>query len=130
MLSKTSLQAVKALVELAKLPPGRCEGAGAIARKIHAPQNYLGKLLQSLTGEGLVSSHKGMGGGFRLNKDPKKIALYDVVNPLEGVDRWTGCVLGRSKCSDSAPCHVHGNWKGVREAYLNFLQKTTIADLI
>ncbi|MCH8219341.1 MAG: hypothetical protein IH892_21510 [Planctomycetes bacterium] len=46
MLSKTSKSVVNALVELAKLPAGSYEGASSIAKRIGAPKNYLGKLLQ------------------------------------------------------------------------------------
>jgi Rrf2 family protein len=129
MLSKTSLQTLKALAELAKLPEGAWEGAASIAQRIDAPQNYLGKMLQKLSREGLVVSQKGMGGGFRLNKNPKKISLFDIVDPIENVSRWDGCFLGQKKCSKSAPCLVHCEWQGVRESYLKFLKLTTIADL-
>ncbi len=129
MLSKTSLQTLKALAELAKLPEGTWEGAASIAERINAPQNYLGKVLQKLSREGLVVSQKGMGGGFRLSKDPKKISLFDIVDPIENVSRWDGCFLGQKKCSNASPCLVHYEWQGIRESYLKFLKITTIADL-
>ena len=44
--------------------------------------------------------------------------------------RWTGCFLGRRRCSDDAPCAVHSGWGKVRDAYLKFLKETTVADLI
>ena len=117
-------------MELAKLPPGKSEGAATIAKKIKAPQNYLGKILQGLAYQGFVVSQKGLGGGFRLNKDPSKITLYDVVDSIESVSRWSDCILGREKCTDAAPCEAHNGYKAVREAYLKYLQQTTIALLI
>ena len=67
MLSKTSLQIVKALTLLARLPEGRSEGAVSIARRIQAPQNYLGKVLQHLASEGLGSWQKGfVGAGSKI----------------------------------------------------------------
>ncbi|MBF0491042.1 MAG: Rrf2 family transcriptional regulator [Candidatus Omnitrophica bacterium] len=56
MINKTSLQTIKALVELAKLEPGQSEGISHIARRIKAPQNYLAKVFQGLVSEGLVIS--------------------------------------------------------------------------
>jgi Rrf2 family protein len=130
MLSKTGLHAVRALVALARLPTGAYAGAARIAQEIGAPQNYLGKLLQSLAEEGLVESQKGLGGGFRLARDPKQISLLDIVEPIEHVSRWSGCILGRTECSEAHPCAIHNNWKSVRCAYLNMLQRTTIAELV
>lgn len=129
MLTKTSKQVINALIELAKLPEGEWLGVGAIAKKIKAPQNYLGKILQAFANNGIVVSQKGMGGGFRLAKSPEKIALFDVVEPLENVSVWSGCALGLKKCSDAAPCAVHDRWKVVKEMYMKFLKSTTIAGL-
>lgn len=130
MLSKTSTMLVNAVVELAKLADGKSEGAASIAKKIKAPKNYLGKLLQQLATQGLLASQRGMHGGFQLTKDPQKITLYDIVEPIENVEVWSGCALGLKKCSDASPCPVHNKWKAVRVAYWDFLKATTIADLM
>ena len=130
MLSKTGLHAVRAMVALAKLPDGSYGGAARIAQEIGAPQNYLGKLLKALAEEGLVESQKGLGGGFRLARNPQEISLLDVIEPIEHISRWSGCILGRPECSDGDPCAIHNRWKAVRDAYLRMLQRTTIAELV
>jgi Rrf2 family protein len=130
MLSKTGLHAVRAMVALARLPEGAYAGAARIAQDIGAPQNYLGKLLKALADEGLVESQKGLGGGFRLLRDPRRISLLDVVEPIEHISRWSDCILGRPECSEGDPCAIHDRWKAVREAYLRMLQRTTLAELV
>jgi Rrf2 family protein len=130
MLTKTGLHAVRALVALAKLPEGVYAGAARIAQDIGAPQNYLGKLLKTLADEGLVESQKGLGGGFRLARDARRITLLDIVEPIEHVSRWSGCILGRPECSEVDPCAIHHSWKTVRNAYLQMLERTTIAELV
>lgn len=130
MLSKTGLHAVRAVVALARLPHGQYAGAARIAQEIDAPQNYLGKLLKSLAEEGVVESQKGLGGGFRLARDPRKISLLDIVEPIEHLSRWSGCILGHPECSEVHPCAIHHRWKTVRDAYLNMLQRTSVADLV
>jgi Rrf2 family protein len=130
MLTKTGLHAVRAVVALARLPAGAYAGAARVAREIGAPQNYLGKLLQTLAREGLVESQKGLGGGFRLARDPRRVTLYDVVEPIEHISRWSGCILGRPECSDADPCAIHNRWKAVRDAYLHMLRRTTIGELV
>jgi Rrf2 family protein len=130
MLSKTGLHAVRAMVALARLDEGTYAGAARIAEVIAAPQNYLGKLLKALADEGLVESQKGLGGGFRLARDPKEISLLDVVEPIEHFSRWSGCILGRPECSERDPCAIHDRWKAVRDAYLRMLKRTTLAELV
>jgi Rrf2 family protein len=130
MLTKTGLHAVRALLALARLPEGAYAGSAAVAREIGAPPNYLGKLLQMLAREGLVQSQKGLGGGFRLARDPGAISLLAVVEPIEQVSRWSGCILGRPECSDTFPCALHERYKQVRNDYLRLLRDTTLADLL
>ena len=130
MITKTGIHALSALAVLAELRPGEYAGAANVADRIDAPRNYLSKLLKNLAQEGLLESQKGKGGGFRLNRSPGKITLYDVIELIERVSRWNGCFLGRSRCSDEAPCPLHKRWGKVRDAYLEFLKGTTVADLV
>jgi Rrf2 family protein len=129
LISKTGLHSIRALTLLAELPAGRCAGAASVARRIGAPGNYLGKLLQALTREGLVESQKGMGGGFRLARGAAEITLLDVVRTTDPVERLPQCFLGRPSCSEDDPCAVHQRWASLRDAYLDLLAKTTLADL-
>ncbi len=128
MLSRTGILALKAVAALAELPPGTYAGAGVIARRTGAPENYLGKLLRRLARRGLLASRKGLGGGFRLARLAREISLYDVIERTDHPARWRGCILGRSRCSDRRACRLHRRWAGVREMYLGFLRGTTIAD--
>lgn len=129
MISRTGIHAFRALAALASLPEGAFAGAAEIAQQINAPRNYLGKLLKTLAGAGLLESQKGKGGGFRLARQPTEISLLEVVEPIERVSRWSGCFMGRDACSDEAPCAVHQRWKDVRDVYLRFLRETTVAEL-
>jgi len=129
MLSKTGKHAVRALVTLAELPDGKYLGAGAIAEEIGAPPNYLGKLLQRLAEDGLVVSQKGLGGGFRLVRPSGEITLFQILDPVEDLSAWSGCVLGRSTCSDDEACKLHRRWAKIKELYIDLLASTSLADL-
>jgi Rrf2 family protein len=129
MLSKSGIHAVRALIHLSHLPDGTYEGAVSIAERIDAPKNYLGKILQQLSRDGILVSQKGLGGGFRLARPASEISLLDIIEPIDQINRWNGCILGRSICSEDDPCAVHNRWKIVKESYLGLLKETTIADL-
>ncbi len=130
MISRSGIHAIKALSVLAELTNGQHTGAAEVAERIAAPRNYLGKLLKTLADNGLLESQKGKGGGFRLARRPAEVSLFEIVEPIERVSRWTGCFLGRRKCSDASPCPVHPQWGQIRDQYLQFLKETTLADLV
>lgn len=130
MITRTGTHALLAVAALGRLQRDQYAGAAEIAAETQAPRNYLGKLLKRLADAGLLESQKGKGGGFRLRRDPSRIVLLDVIDPIESVSRWSGCFLGQGSCSDRRPCAVHERWKKVRDTYLSFLEETTIADLL
>lgn len=130
MMTRSGIHAVRALTRLAQLPEGSFLGTSSVAVATGTPSNYLGKLLQSLARRGLLVSQKGMGGGFRLARDPKDISLYEIVDAIEDVSKWSVCILGRATCSDENACAVHERWRTIRESYLTLLRQTRIADLV
>lgn len=129
MISRSGVHALRAVVVLAGLRPGEYEGAAAIAKATDAPANYLAKLLYQMSKAGLLVSQKGMGGGFRLARDPSKVTLYDVVESTDDLRAWDSCIFGNPECSDDHPCGMHHRWGSVRDAYLSMLRTTTVRDL-
>lgn len=127
MMSTTSQYAVRALALLSR------EGAGAtllgreLAEASGIPANYLSKVLWQLRNAGLVSATRGSGGGYRLEKPPEQIRLLDVAEVFDHVRARRSCLMGSGECNESQPCAAHGAWKRVRDAYLEFLEVTTLA---
>jgi Rrf2 family iron-sulfur cluster assembly transcriptional regulator len=130
MLSRTAHHAIQAVARLALLPPGEYAGATALAEKTGAPANYLGKLLQGMVGRGLLESRRGLRGGFRLARDPGRITLLEIVDPIDDLSGWNGCFLGRMMCSEEDPCAVHDQWVRMRQNYLGLLGLTTVAQIV
>jgi Rrf2 family protein len=48
------------------------------------PQEALAKILQHLTSAGVLVSHHGINGGYRLARSPQQITVLDVINASEG----------------------------------------------
>ena len=84
----------------------------------------------SLRNARLVDATRGLGGGYRLVKSPDQISLMQVVELFDGIHARPGCLLGEKQiCDDQEACSAHASWKVVREAYLNYLNTTTIGDI-
>jgi Rrf2 family protein len=129
MITRSGTHALKAMAYLAGLPAGAYEGAGAIAARIKAPQNYLGKLLRQLARAGLLEGRKGSNGGFRLSRDRGSISLYEMLEPIEHLSRIKGCVLGRAQCTQREHCALHEGWARIRNEYLRFLHDTKLSEV-
>lgn len=130
MVSRTEEYALRAAVCLAKHYGGGTVRAGDMARETGIPGNYLSKILHQLARAGVVTSERGRAGGFQLAARPEELSLASVVAPFEPQVERTRCLLGRPECSDERPCGAHGRWKHIKEATLQFLEGTTVADVL
>ena len=90
----------------------------------------LSKILLELKKGGLVQAVRGTGGGYRLGRDAGDIRLIEVVELIDGEATRPGCLLsGGNACSDIEPCLAHDRWAAVKEAYVGFLETTTLEDI-
>ena len=75
--------AVRAAVELAAASAEKPVKAEAIANAQGIPLNFLENILGELRHAGIVRSHRGAEGGFRLAKPPEKVTVADIMRAVE-----------------------------------------------
>ncbi len=128
--SAASGYAVRALTYLALQPKDKERAlVRDIAEIAELPQHFLGKVLQDLARAGVLKSWKGPGGGFSLARPAKDITLFDIAEALGETTELNRCAVGFAECSDSRPCTLHDQWKGVRQHLKDYLQRTTLQQL-
>lgn len=129
MFSTTCEYALRALVRLAQTPNGDAVLGRDLARQAEIPPNYLSKILLALRNAGVLTTARGTGGGYRLRKPPETIRLIDIVGLFDGARANPTCLLGGKECSDEEACSAHASWREIREAYVQFLESTTLASI-
>ena len=72
-----------------------------IADDLGIPARFLVQILLQLKGVGLVTSVRGAGGGYLLNKPPREISLLDVLEIMDGSDEPSTSCAKRSPLSDA-----------------------------
>ena len=97
--------------------------ADEISRAMSVPKSFLAKILQKLAKAGIVTSFRGVKGGFRLAKKPKQINLLDIIEAIEGPAAMNRCALDTSVCNFSATCTVHPVWVKLRKMVEDYLRK-------
>ena len=76
--------AVRAAVELAAATDEKPVKAERIATAQDIPLNFLENILGELRHAGIVRSHRGAEGGFRLAKPAEEITIADIIRAVEG----------------------------------------------
>lgn len=127
-LSKTSEYAIRALSYMAE-EPERSYTAKELVEKLQISDKYLRRLMTDLTKAGLIYSIQGRNGGYSFAEDINQISISDIINVIEGPDKYTGCILGFETCDDENPCAMHYIWSPMRDKLLKTFKETTLADL-
>ncbi len=128
LLARSTDYAVRALVYMA-LDEDKIVSTADLGRDLGLPRPFMRKTLQMLQKAGYLSSIKGVGGGFRLEKDPKQIRLIDLMTIFQGHISLGDCLFKKKLCSDIKTCPLRKQIKGMESLLLDQLRKVTLADL-
>ncbi len=107
----------------------RVFSAHHLIKALSIPDKYLRQLLTTLSKAGFIKSIRGREGGYVLARNPDKIRLSDIIEVIDGMERYERCLLGFPSCSDDNPCSLHRKWAPLREQMLHFLRETTLDEI-
>jgi Rrf2 family protein len=120
--------AFRAMVHLARKHP-HIVSAGELAESQCIPAAFLQKLLQKLSHAGLVQSHRGIRGGFRLAREPRDVTAEDIVEAVQGEITMNRCLLENAECDNSGACSVQKRLLGIQQDLKKSLQAVTLQEL-
>ncbi len=101
-----------------------------LTEKLNIPRPFLRKILQILNKKGLVRSSKGKGGGFKLNIDPEKILLLEVMEIFQGKFSLNECFLNKKTCPGKRTCALKKKIDTVEEYVESELKAINLGSLM
>jgi len=121
--------AVRAMVELAATVEEKPIKAERIATAQDIPLNFLENILGELRHAGLVRSHRGAEGGFRLARDPSEISVADVIRAVDGpLASVRGAPPEESEYKGASEA-LPRVWIAVRANLRRVVEHVTVADI-
>ena len=132
MFSKACEYAIRATIFVAsESQKGNKVGIKDIAIKINSPEPFTAKILQKLVKKQIITSFKGVGGGFAVEAHKmSEIKLTHILQAIECDDMLKGCVLGLEHCSELHPCPFHHKYKPIKENFIKIIENTDLNELI
>lgn len=101
-----------------------------IAEAYGISENHLMKVVHRLAQEGLLWTQRGRNGGLRLAVDPASTHIGDVVRRMEEDMALVECFTSASTCPLSVNCRLADALERAREAFIQSLDRQTLADLV
>src|SRR6266571_3758961 len=103
--------------------------ARSLAKDTKLPLPTVGKLLRQLSDRGLLSSHRGVKGGFNMARDASQISVADIILALEGPIGFTECSVVPGLCEMERSCAIKINSQIIGDALRDALEHVTLSDL-
>lgn len=109
--------------------PGRLQTAPSLAERTHIAAPTVSKLLKQLQRAGLVTSTRGLHGGYQLSRPAAQISAATILDALEGPVALTDCAAGRGHCEIERTCGVSHVWQRLNLAIRRSLNSVSLAEL-
>jgi len=100
-----------------------------ISKRQEISLSYLEQLFAKLRRQGLVSSVRGPGGGYKLSREADTIFIAEIVDAVnESIDA-TNCG-GAGNCHGGEVCLTHHLWSDLSKQIHNFLSNISLQSLV
>ncbi|MEM7048653.1 MAG: SUF system Fe-S cluster assembly regulator [Acidobacteriota bacterium] len=110
--------------------PGRRFNAAVLSEETGLPLPMVSKILKLLAREGVLTSHRGVHGGYCLARPASEIRISEVIATLEGPIAITECIDDSpGVCSQEATCPMRSNWQVINAAIRSALDQITLAEM-
>lgn len=121
--------AVRAAVELASTADDKPVKAERIATAQEIPLNFLENILSELRHAGIVRSHRGAEGGFRLAKPADQLTVADIIRAVEGPLASVRGGPPEETAYPGASETLPRVWIAVRASLRRVVERVTVADI-
>ncbi|HEY0791601.1 MAG TPA: Rrf2 family transcriptional regulator [Chthoniobacterales bacterium] len=133
-ISRKAEYALRALLLIAHDPPERVHQIQDISERGNIPVKFLEQILLTLRNEGLLTSKRGVGGGYSLRKRPSEMVVLEIIELLDGPINPLPCALDRSLqpcgCPDMVHCPLRPLMRQARDLLRELFGSKTIQDLL
>jgi Rrf2 family protein len=128
-LSKKADYALMALKHLATRTDVMSASAREIAEAYDIPVELMAKVLQRLARRGLLVSHQGTHGGYRLAKAPSAISVADIIQAIDGPLTVTACSTEAENCGQYSKCSVRDPLWRIKDRILSALATCSLQEV-
>jgi Rrf2 family transcriptional regulator, iron-sulfur cluster assembly transcription factor len=123
--------AIRAIVRLTTAQDGKPVSIRTLSEIENISPEFLEQIFFKLRKADIITSTRGPGGGFMLNRDPSKITVADIFLAVgEGLTLTPCTDFGDKDCELDSDCNMHNFWLKTSEHMQKFFSTITIASII
>ncbi len=121
--------AVTAMLDLALYAKDTPVSLADISARQSISISYLEQLFAKLRKNGLVTSVRGPGGGYRLSRADSDVFVMEIIDAIDESIDATRC-QGKGDCHDGHQCLTHELWEDLSLQIRKFLSGISLGELV
>lgn len=121
--------AVTAVLDLALHQGKGPVSLAAISERQDISLSYLEQLFSKLRRNGVVSSTRGPGGGYKLQREPEDITISDIIVAIDESCQVASCE-DTEGCQGGYQCLTHDLWQEISNEIRDFLDGISLAEVM
>ena len=130
MVSTRGRYALRVLMDLAEHAADGYTPMKDIAQRQEISKKYMEQIMPTLSKNGLVEAVHGVGGGYRLTRQPRDYRVGEILRLTEGNFSTVACLEpGSGQCSRMGQCRTLPVWRNLDRIVNEYLDSVTLADL-
>ena len=108
----------------------RAFSARQIADSIGLPASTVGKITHAMMNAGLLTSRRGINGGYALARSAEFVSVLEIISAVEGPVALTECLdPNASHCDVESVCATRANWQRINAVIHRALEGITLDDM-
>lgn len=129
-ITKEADYGIMLLASLAARPAGEVHTARQVAAWSSLPLPMVSKILRGLARGGILESHRGVSGGYSLDRSPEETSVAEVIRALEGPISMVQCGVEPGACEHERGCPTRVNWARINEAVEQALERVPVSEMV
>lgn len=117
--------AVRSVINLSR-SKGKHKSVREVASEEAISPDFLEKIFSKLKKKGIITSTRGVYGGYTLNKEPDKITVLSILEAINEDLTPTPCAS--EKCGKE--CDISYFWSATKQHVSTFFNQVSISDII
>lgn len=107
-----------------------CFSASVIAERTGIALPTVSKVLKRLNDVHLVTSVRGVQGGYQLSRPAEQMSLAEIISAVDGKPALTECSDKTRQCRYDRHCEIRGNWQYINQVIYDVLNRLTLRDMM
>ena len=129
-ITKAADYGIVLLAVMAEHEPGQIHTAREVAERSGLPLPMVSKIMRSLARGAVLTSHRGVTGGYSLDRSANDMTVAEVIRAIDGPISMVQCGVEPGACEQEPVCPTRINWARISREIERALESIQVSEML